>query len=342
MKPTGQPMSPLVDYADVVRASERLRGRTRHTPLLESQSLNERVGGRILLKAECLQNSGSFKYRGALNALLCLSVGERRRGVIAYSSGNHAVALSMAARELDVPAVVVMPSDAPRPKVQAARLAGGEVIFYNRVNEDREAICADLVKKRGLTLIPPYDHPSVIAGQGTVALEAVRQAWELGLSIDTMFVPCSGGGLAAGCAVALRNSNANAQIVLVEPDGFDDTARSLATGIVHVNTQRSGSICDALLVPTPGRLTFPILRKFEVSGTSAADSDVRSAMRYALSEFKICAEPGGAIALAAAMCDPARTRGRVSLVVVSGGNVELDLLSRVIDRVDNGVALDDV
>jgi threonine dehydratase len=282
------------------------------------------VGGRLLLKAECLQTTGSFKFRGATNALLELNEDQRKDGVIAYSSGNHALAVATAAKRLGVHAVVVMPSDAPFPKIQGARLAGAEVIAYNRDKDDRMAICATLAQERGLTLIPPFDSHAVIAGQGTLAIEAFEQAEALGYSFDNVFAPCSGGGLVAGCALVARELAPDARIFAVEPEGFDDTARSLTSGEVHRNTSTSGSICDALLAVTPGKLTLPLLRRMGVEGAQVSDDQVMSAMRCARDDLGLVVEPGGAAAMAAAMASK-RSKQRTSLVVVSGANIDPDL-----------------
>jgi len=316
------------DFRAIKAAHGRLQGLVLRTPLLESERLNRRVGGRLLLKAECLQTTGSFKFRGATHALLDLSEAKRECGIVAYSSGNHALAVATAAKRLGVHAVVVMPSDAPSPKIQGARLAGADVVVYDRDKDDRLAICAGLVETRGLTLIPPFDSTSVIAGQGTLAIEAFEQAEKLGYEISNVFAPCSGGGLVAGCAVVTRVLAANARIFAVEPEGFDDTAKSLASGEVHQNASTSGSICDALLAIRPGKLTLPILRQMAVEGAQVSDSQVMQAMKCALDELGLVVEPGGAAAMAAAMTSP-HSKQRTSLVVVSGSNIDPDLARRV-------------
>lgn len=316
------------DFRSIKAAHARLVGHVLRTPLFESERLNRVVGGRLLLKAECLQTTGSFKFRGATNALLELSEDQRKGGVIAYSSGNHALAVATAAKRLGVHAVVVMPSDAPPPKIQGARLAGAEVIAYDRDKDDRMAICAELAQARGLTLIPPFDSHTVIAGQGTLAIEAFEQAEALGYGIDNVFAPCSGGGLVAGCAVVTRKLAFDARIFAVEPEGFDDTARSLTSGEVRRNPSTSGSICDALLAVTPGKLTLPILRRMAVEGAQVSDEQVMSAMRCAHDDLGLVVEPGGAAAMAAAMASE-HSKRRTSLVVVSGANIDPDLARQV-------------
>ncbi len=316
------------DFRAIKAAHARLEGHVLRTPLFESERLNRMVGGRLLLKAECLQTTGSFKFRGATNALLELSEEQRRCGIVAYSSGNHALAVATAAKRLGVHAVVVMPSDAPSPKIQGAHLAGAEVLVYNRDKDDRIAICTELVQTRGLTLIPPFDSKTVIAGQGTLAIEAFEQAEALGHQIDNVFAPCSGGGLVAGCAVVTRVLAAHARIFAVEPEGFDDTARSLVSGQEHQNVSTSGSICDALLAVKPGKLTLPILRQMAVEGAQVSDAQVMHAMKCALDDLGLVVEPGGAAAIAAAM-NSTYSRQRTSLVVVSGSNIDPELARRV-------------
>ena len=246
--------------------------------------------------------------------------------MIAYSSGNHALAVATAARVLGIEAVVVMPSDAPAPKMDGAHRAGAELVLYDRSCDDRESICLRLSASRGLTLIRPYDDGIVIAGQGTVALEALEQAAAAGVRVESMFVPCSGGGLAAGCAIISSAMAPWTRVVTVEPEGFDDTARSLATGRTQRNISLEGSICDALLVPTPGKLTLPVLRRQKVQGSSVSDAAVFAAMAFALRTLKLALEPAGAICLAAVMNEVARERGDAVIAILSGGNVSDTML----------------
>lgn len=316
------------DIHAIRAAHVRLQDHVHRTPLLESVRLNKNAGSRILIKAECLQKTGSFKFRGATNALLALGNAERQAGVVAYSSGNHALAVSAAAKTLGVRAVVVMPSDAPSPKIEGARAAGAEVILYDRHRDDRVAMCEKLSREQGLTLIPPFDHASVIAGQGTLAVEAYEQAADLGVQVDSFLAPCSGGGLISGCAIVSRAMAPHARIFAVEPQGFDDMARSLQSGVEQRNASVSGSICDSLLAISPGKLTLPIARQMGVEGLQVSDDQVMTAMRWILDEFNLVAEPGGAAALAAAM-NSEQLKERTSLVVVSGGNVDPALAQRV-------------
>ncbi len=321
---------PVFGLPDVQSAARRLGDRVRRTPLLEFAELNSLSGARVMLKCENLQHAGSFKYRGALHALLRLDADARRRGVIAYSSGNHALALARAARGLGVQAVVLMPEDAPLPKIAGARAEGAEVILYDRSRDDRVALCAALQARRGLHLVSPFDDEAVMAGQGTVALEALEQARAQGAAVDAFLVPCSGGGLAAGCAAAVHALLPDCTVHAVEPEHFDDTSRSLAGTEVAHNVQVSGSLCDALLVSTPGRLTLPVLRRSGVRGWVVPDEQVRAAMAFACNVLKLVVEPGGAIALAAMLQAPEWLRGRCVVLVLSGGNVDPALMCAVL------------
>ena len=311
---------PTVD--DVLDAARRLRGAARTTPLLRSGALDSRVGGRLLLKAEPLQRAGSFKFRGAWNRMSRLSAAERARGVVAWSSGNHAQGVAAAAAALGTRAAIVMPRDAPRAKIAGARALGAEIRFYDRRGESREEIGADLAAERGAPVVKPYDDPDVIAGQGTVGLEAAAQAAQLGLVPDLALVPCGGGGLVAGTALALRARVPGIAVHPVEPAGFDDTARSLAAGERLANAPDARSICDALLAPEPGALTFALNRAQLAPGLVVSDGEARSALRAAFRHLKLVVEPGGAVALAAALAGRVDCRGRTVVVVLSGGNVD--------------------
>ena len=313
---------PTVD--DVLDAARRLRGAARTTPLLRSGALDSRVGGRLLLKAEPLQRAGSFKFRGAWNRMSRLSAAERARGVVAWSSGNHAQGVAAAAAALRTRAAIVMPRDAPRAKIAGARALGAEIRFYDRRGESREEIGAALAAERGAPVVEPYDDPDVIAGQGTVGLEAAAQAAQLGLVPDLALVPCGGGGLVAGTALALRARVPGIAVHPVEPAGFDDTARSLAAGERLANAPDARSICDALLAPEPGALTFALNRAQLAPGLVVSDEEARAAMRAAFRHLKLVVEPGGAVALAAALAGRVDCRGRTVVVVLSGGNVDAD------------------
>ncbi len=331
------PTSPAPEaptYADVVEAAERLAPYVVTTPLLESPLLNEQLGGRLLVKAECLQRSGAFKFRGAYNRISRLNAQERKAGVVAFSSGNHAQGVAMVAQMLGVPAVIVMPTDAPEIKLANTRAYGAEVVLYDRETESREEIGARLAKERGSILIPSYDDPFIIAGQGTVGLELASQAGDLGVKLDAVIVPCGGGGLSSGSALAISHECPETEIYTAEPDGFDDTARSLAAGERVANEPGGKTFCDALILPTPGELTFSINRKLLAGGLSVSDAEAARAMAAAFKYFKLVVEPGGAVALAAALSGAYDCRGKTVAVVCSGGNVDAGVFARAI-RIEN-------
>ena len=322
----------LPTYADVEDAARRLRGLAVRTPLLESPLLNEVLSGRLLVKPEPLQRTGSFKFRGAYNRISRLSDDERERGVVAYSSGNHAQGVAAAARMMETPATIVMPRDAPTIKIENTRAWGAEVVLYERSSESRERVGRQIAEERGLTLVPPFDHPLIIAGQGTVGLELAEQAGEVGAELDAVLSPCGGGGLISGCSLALRARCPNADIFSVEPEGFDDTARSLASGSRERVLVNAESFCDALLAPMPGELTFAINRELLSGGLAVSDDEVARAMRIALLYFKLVVEPGGATALAAALTGKYDCKGKTVAVVVSGGNVDPEVFGSALAR----------
>jgi threonine dehydratase len=319
-------MSALPEFADVEAAAARLEGVVRQTPLLESDALNALVGGRLLCKAECLQRTGSFKLRGAYNTISQLDA----QAVVAFSSGNHAQGVAAAARLLGVPATIVMPADAPAIKIANTRALGAEVRLYDRARESREEIGAAIAERTGAALVKPYDDPRVIAGQGTVALEAVAQLRALGTAVDAALLPAGGGGLIAGCGIALTAAFPAAPIFAVEPQGFNDTARSLAAGERLANAPGAQSFCDALLAPMPGELTFELNRRRLAGGLAVSDAEVARAMALAFSHLKVVVEPGGAVALAAVLAGRFDARGRTVLVVLSGGNVDPGLFAEVL------------
>lgn len=325
-------MSSLPTFDDVQAAARRLDAIVLRTPLLENQRVNRRLGGRLLIKAECLQRTGSFKIRGAYNFLTNMSEADRRKGVVGWSSGNHAQGLAEAARLLDVKATLIMPADAPALKVANTRASGAEVILYDRVRESREEIGSALAKKTGATIVPPYDHEWILTGQGTVGLEIAEQTKALGMRLDAVAAPCSGGGLATGVALGVKGISTQTTVHAGEPAGFDDLARSLATGVKQVNEKLSGSICDALLAPTPGDVTFPLAQKVLGPGLVVTDDDVLDAMELAFREFKLVVEPGGAVALAAALTGKLPVKDRVVAVVCSGGNVDHATFARALSR----------
>jgi len=316
------PMAEAPVFADIEAAAARLAGWAVRTPLLNLPALDQMLGGRILLKAEILQRTGSFKFRGAFNRISLIPEAERDAGVVAYSSGNHAQGVAAAAALLGVPAVIVMPEDAPAIKVANTRGYGAEVVLYDRDTENREAIGAALCAERGATLVRPFDDPGVIAGQGTCGLEIAQQAAARGFEIDALMVCCGGGGLTAGSALAMAELSPETQVYTVEPAGFDDTRRSLAEGARVENDPAARSICDALLAPTPGELTFPINRRLLAGGFAVSDTEVRAAMNYAFRTLKLVIEPGGAVALAALLAGRLETRGKTVALTLSGGNVD--------------------
>lgn len=319
-----------VTIADIEAAARAIEGLAVATPVIESPALNDRLGGRILLKPETLQRGGAFKFRGAMNKLSKLSDEQRRRGVVACSSGNHAQGVALAARMVGAPAVIVMPSDAPAMKIANTRDYGAEVILYDRYRESREAITEGVAADRGMTVVWPFDDLDVIAGQGTAGLELEAQARGLGARLDLVLTPVGGGGLAAGVSTAIKHLSPATEVWGVEPADFDDTARSLATGERQSIDPNARSICDALLSPSPGRLTLP-LNSANLSGVlTVTDAEVAEAMRFAFTWLKLVVEPGGCVALAALLAGKVRLEGRTAGVVLSGGNVDPELFGKVL------------
>lgn len=303
-------------------AAIRAEGHIRRTPMLESEALNRLAGRRVLVKAECLQHTGSFKARGGWAALSAMAAEARALGVIAYSSGNHAQGVARAAAAFGAPCVILMPSDAPAVKIANTRALGAEVVLYARDSEDRDTLGARLAEDRGLTLVMPFDDPEVIAGQGTSGLEIAEQAAEAGVTTADVLTCCGGGGLAAGIALALEADAPGLRVRTIEPAGFDDMARSLAAGERVANAAASGSICDAILTPMPGALTFPVLTRLAGPGLAVTDEEALAAMRAAFEHLRIVLEPGGAVALAAALSRKESLEGDAVIVVASGGNVD--------------------
>jgi threonine dehydratase len=315
---------------DIRSAAERLKGIAVRTPLLESEKLNSRLGARVLLKCEMFQPVGAFKIRGAWNLISRLTERERANGVVAFSSGNHAQAVAWAARRFDIPSTIVMPSDAPSIKIENTRALGADVVLYDRNAEDRENITRQIVDRTGAVIVPPYDHPEIIAGQGTVGLEICEQCDEYGTSPDLVVVPCSGGGLVAGCSISLKDRFPDVDVYAAEPEMFDDTARSLAAGKRLRNPPGSASICDALLVPTPGELTFEINRKNLSGAVAVTDQDIRKAVWAAFMDARLVVEPGGAAGLAAALAGHLDIEDRTVCIVLSGGNIDAALLADIL------------
>jgi threonine dehydratase len=319
-----------VSPIDIEQAAGRIAGVAVRTPLIRSPSLDERVGASVYLKAETLQRMGSFKFRGAYNRCATIPAERRGAGVVAYSSGNHAQGVAAAAKLLGMPAVIVMPSDAPRPKRDRTAALGAEVVLYDRNSEDRAAIAHDIADKRGAVIVPPFDDPMVIAGQGTIGREIVQDLSALGLRPDVVVVGASGGGLAAGISLAVKNAVPDADFYTAEPEGFDDTLRSFKSGHRECNARLSGTICDALMTNTPGKLTFPITQRLIGKGVTASDREVETAVAFAWRELKLVVEPGGAIGLAALLAGRPAVRGKTVVAILSGGNVDPDLFSRII------------
>jgi threonine dehydratase len=313
--------TPLPDLGSIEAAAARLAGAAVETPLLESGDLNARTGGRVFIKPEMLQRTGSFKFRGAFNKISQIPAGHKG-GVVAFSSGNHAQGVAAAAQARGLPAVIVMPADAPAIKIANTRGYGAEVILYDRYREDRERVAGRLVEERGAVLVRPYDDADVIAGQGTIGREIARQAEAKGVRPEIVLAPCGGGGMIGGCAVALAALVPGVKVYAVEPAGFDDTARSLAAHRRLGNAPGAMTICDALMAAMPGQLTFAINERLLAGGFAVSDDEVRAAMAYAFRVLKLVIEPGGAVALAAVLAGKLDLRGRTAAIVCSGGNVD--------------------
>ena len=311
-------------------AAARLEGKARKTSLLSSPLLDEIAGRQILIKPECLQHTGSFKYRGGYSAISALNKDKCTTGVIAYSSGNHAQGIALAARQHDMQAVIIMPNDAPAIKIANTKALGGRVVGYDRATENREDIGAKLSNEHNLTLIKPYDEPQVIAGQGTTGLEIAEQAAELGVNKAQVLVCCGGGGLTSGIALALAEHAPEMTVHPAEPENFDDTARSLKSGERVANEKSSGGMCDAILTPTPGELTFPIMKSHCPSGFVVSDEEVLTTMALAFQFLKIVIEPGGAVALAVALFCKDTLETDTVIAVASGGNVDYQMFQRAL------------
>ena len=319
----------MIDIRDIEAAAARLSDISVKTPLLRNDELDKVAGGVVLLKPECLQVTGSFKIRGAYNFLSQLTAEETQRGVVAWSSGNHAQGVAAAGAMLGIPTAIVMPEDAPRAKLANTRRLGGEVISYDRYTGDREAIARGVAAERGAVVVPSYDHERIIAGQGTVGLEIAEQSIAMDLPADQVLICCGGGGLASGSAIALKARLPNVAVHTVEPDAFDDTARSLALGKRVRVDDAARSICDALQAHTPGDLTFDIGRKLFGAGVSVSDEEVKEAMRFAFRHLKLVVEPGGAVALAAVLSGKIDTAGKTTVAVLSGGNVDGEMFAEI-------------
>src|SRR3954449_9668422 len=324
-------VSPLpITAIDIDAAARVLAPFAVRTPLLSSPALDQRVGGKVLIKPEMLQRTGSFKFRGAFNKLSSIPQDARGGGVVAFSSGNHAQGVAAAAQILNMQATIVMPADAPRSKRERTKGYGAEVVLYDRDREDREAIARDIAGKRGATLVPPYDDPKVIAGQGTVGREIAEDIGALGLAPDVVVAPASGGGLVAGVATAIKARYPQAMVMSAEPENFDDHARSLRAGKREPHQAQGRTICDALMATVPGEITFAINQRLLAQGVTATDTEVAAAVAFVSRELKLVVEPGGAVGLAALLAGHVDARGKTVVIVLSGGNVDADMYARLI------------
>jgi threonine dehydratase len=319
-----------VTFADIEAAAQRLKGHAVETPLFESPALNERLGGRILMKLETLQRVGAFKFRGAYNRLVQLDSAQKKAGVVAFSSGNHAQGVALAARLLGMPAVIVMPSDAPAVKVAATRSYGAEIRLYDRLTESREAIAAEIATGRGAVVVPAFDDPHIVAGQGTAGLEMIAQAKAVGATFDTLVSPVGGGGLLAGISQVMKQLSPATEIWGAEPSVYNDLAQSLAKGERVTVKPTVRTLCDALESPSTGDITFPILKANLNGAVGLTDPEVAEALRYAFSTLKLVIEPGGSVGLAALLTGKVDAKGKTVGVVVSGGNVDPELYARIL------------
>ncbi|MCB4321472.1 threonine/serine dehydratase [Alcaligenes sp. 13f] len=314
----------------IAQARERIAAHVVHTPLLESPVLNRQLGARILIKPENLQRAGSFKFRGALNRALQLTPEQRAGGVVAWSSGNHGLALSYVARELGIKATILMPQEAPKTKIDGVRANGAIVRLYDKTKEVREEIGAQIAAETGAVIVPPYDDPYVMTGQATLGAELAEQAAQVGASLDAALFSCSGGGLVAGAACGVHSLVPDVAIYSVEPEHYDGMVRSLAAGTQTKAPAKAASICDALLVVKPGDLTFPVCKQHLAGGLSVSDTELKEAIRFAYRELKLVIEPGGAAPLAALLAGKIDVVGKTIGIVLSGGNVDAEKFARYI------------
>lgn len=320
-------------YSDIEAAAARIAPWAVETPVIENAELNARAGRRVLLKLETLQRTGSFKFRGALNRILLIPEAERVKGVVAFSSGNHAQGVAAAAALFGIPATIVMPTDAPATKIAGTRELGAEIVSYDRLADDREIIAAELCAVRGATLVRPFDDPGIVAGQGTVGLEFARQAAARGVALSRVLVPCSGGGLVSGIALALSEASPGTEVASVEPESFDGMRRSLAAGRRTAAPGGPLSLADALMAPTPGRVPFALARVHMREGLAVSDGDLARAVSFAARRLKLVIEPGGAAALAALLAGCAGAGEGPAGIVLSGGNCDPETLAACCARV---------
>lgn len=316
------PQALPISLADIQQAHSRIREHIVHTPLMESETLNALLKARVLVKAETLQKTGAFKFRGACNRALQLTDAQRKGGIVAWSSGNHALAIAAVSNRLGIPATIIMPEDAPKAKIEGARYYGATVRMYDRIKEDREAIGAEIAAKNGAVIVPPYDDPYIMAGQGTVGLEIIQQASDAGAKLDAVIAACSGGGLIAGTAIAIKGTLPDTLVYASEPAGFDELARSLKSGQPESNPPGATSICDSLQVARPGKLTFEVNKALLAGSLVVTDDEVRQAMKAAYQHLKLVVEPGGAVPLAALLSGKLDVAGKTVAIVLSGGNVD--------------------
>jgi threonine dehydratase len=319
----------MITLADIRDVADRLEDIVVDTPLLTSLELDDRVGGRVVLKPECLQRTGSFKIRGAYNLMSQLTRQQAARGVVAWSSGNHAQGVAAAGKLLDIKTTIVMPEDAPRRKIENTRHLGGKVVLFDRYNGDREAIAREIAAETGAELVPSYEHDDIIAGQGTVGMEIMDQSAAMGLALDQVLICCGGGGLSSGSAIAIKEISPATEVFLVEPEDFDDTLRSFQSGERMANEASARSICDALQTEMPGELTFDINRRLASGVLTVTDAEVATAMRFAFRHLKLVVEPGGAVALAAVLAGKIDAKGKTTAIVLSGGNVDEELFASI-------------
>jgi threonine dehydratase len=321
---------PLPTHDDVREAANRIAPFVVRTPMLRNPLLDQLTGGTILLKAEPLQRTGSFKLRGATNAIRQLTEVQRTAGVVTHSSGNHGQAVACAAAAVGAPATIFMPDDAPRVKEEATARWGADIRHYNRVTDDREGLASNFAAEHGAALVPPFDHPHVIAGQGTLALELAEDARAAGLSVDDFLVCTGGGGLIAGCSLAMEGVSPSTRMFCVEPEGWDDTGRSLAAGERLPNPPGGSALCDALLAKQPGKLTFEVNRSHLAGGVAVSDAEVYAAIAFAFLHLKLVVEPGGAVCLAALLAKKFDARGKIIAAVLSGGNIDPPVFARAL------------
>ena len=322
-----------MELRDIEDAAKRLEKVVIRTPLLQSAELDAIAGGKVLLKPECFQTIGSFKIRGAYNLMCQLSSEQASNGVVAWSSGNHAQGVALAGKLLGIKATIVMPEDAPKSKIERTRHYGAEVILYDRYTGDRVAIAEKIALERGAEIVPSYDSEQIVAGQGTIGLEIMQQSAELGLRPDQILIGCGGGGISAGSAVAIKAISPETVVHTVEPEGFDDTARSLRDGVRRRNAESARSICDALLPESPGKLPFAIHQKLGTTGLVVSDDEVKDAIRFAFIHLKIVVEPGGAVSLAAVLAKKIDCRNKTTAIVLTGGNIDPDFFSEIQNEV---------